>query len=474
MTAVTPSLNVLTQDQIQQVHQHSLDILSTTGIRVDSPRALELFENFSCNIKDNKQVFIGEELINWALNTAPSAIDIYDRSRQHNFTLGGESQTTRFGVGVTNLFYQDPLTDQVSPFSIEHTAMATRLGQTLEQFDVISTPGIVQDLPPDSADLYSSLSMVANTTKPLVLLVSEFNCFEPILDMFETLQGDLAQKPFVIPYFNPITPLVLNEETVDKILITAERGLPFIYNNYGMSGATTPITPGGTMALLNAELLAGIVFSQIVKEGTPIIAGSLPAGFDMKSMMSVYTPHTMLLNLGCAEMIGHYGIPHSGTSGSGIGWGPDLQAGGSFWMNHLTSLIGKVGLAPFVGGNFDSLAFSPATVVYANEVIRLSRIFSQGFSIDTEHVDVEEIGTIGSAGNYMMALSTGKRFREFRLESPVWPGYTLDQWQTNGCPSSGKLLREHTKHLLENAIPPEDHDDLMEKGKRFISELSLD
>lgn len=474
MTAVTPTLNVLTKDQIQQVHQHSLDILSTTGIRVDSPRALELFAKFSCDIKDNNQVFIGEELINWALNAAPSAIDIYDRSRQYRFTLGGESQTTRFGVGVTNLFYQDPLTDQVSPFSIEHTAMATRLGQTLEQFDVISTPGIVQDLPPGSADLYSSLSMVANTAKPLVLLVSEFNCFEPVLDMFETLQGDLAQKPFVIPYFNPITPLVLNKETVDKIVITAERGLPFIYNNYGMSGATTPITPGGTMALLNAELLAGIVFSQIVKEGTPIIAGSLPAGFDMKSMMSVYTPHTMLLNLGCAEMIGHYGIPHSGTSGSGPGWGPDLQAGGFFWMNHLTSLVGKVGLAPFVGGNFDSLAFSPATVVYANEVIRLSRLFAQGFSIDAEHVDVGEIDTIGSAGNYMMALSTGKRFREFRLESPVWPGYTLDQWQKNGCPSSGKLLREHTKHLLEKAIPPEDHDYLLEKGKRFISGLSLD
>ncbi len=472
MTAVTPSLNVLTQEQILQIHQYSLDILSTTGIRVDSPRALELFGKFSCDIKDN-QVFIGEELINWALGAAPKAIDIYDRSRQHRFTLGGESRSTRFGVGVTNLFYQDPLTDEVSPFFIEHTAMATRLGQTLEQFDVISTPGIVQDLPPESADLLSSLSMVANTNKPLVLLVSEFNCFEPVLDMIESLQGDLDQKPFVIPYFNPITPLVLNEETVDKIMITAQRGLPFIYNNYGMSGATTPITPGGTLALLNAELLAGIVFSQMVKEGTPIIAGSLPAGFDMKSMMSIYTPHTMLLNLGCAELIGHYGIPHSGTSGSGPGWGPDLQAGGPFWMNHLTSLIGKVGLAPFVGGNFDSLAFSPATVVYANEVIRLSRIFAKGFSIEADQVDVGEIDTIGSAGNYMMAQSTGKRFREFRLESPVWPGYTLDQWQANEIPRSGKLLREYTKDLLENVVPLEDHDDLTEKGKQFISKLSL-
>ena len=80
----------------------------------------------------------------------------------------------------------------------------------------------------------------------------------------------------------------------------------------------------------------------------------------------------MLLNIACAEMMTHYGLPHSGTSGSGPGWGPDLLASGGFWMNHFSSLLGKVGLVPFVGGNFDSLAFSPAAVVYADEVIRLS------------------------------------------------------------------------------------------------------
>jgi len=82
-------------------------------------------------------------------------------------------------------------------------------------------------------------------------------------------------------------------------------------------------------------------------------------------------------------MMNYYKIPHSGTSGSGPGWGPDLIAGGAFWMNHLTSIMGKVGLAPGVGGNFDSMVFSPAAVVYANEVIRLSRIFTRAFPLMT-------------------------------------------------------------------------------------------
>jgi trimethylamine--corrinoid protein Co-methyltransferase len=350
---------------------------------------------------------------------------------------------------------------------------AARLGEALEQFDVISTPGIAQDLPPETSDLHSSLAMVSNTTKSLVLLISEYKCFEPALDMLETLQGNLDEKPFVIPYFNPLTPLILNKETVDKMLVAIRKKVPIIYSNFGMSGATTPITPGGTMGLLNAELLAGIVFAQIVRAGAPVIAGSLPAGFDMQNMMSIYTPHTMLLNLACAEMMAHYGIPHAGTSGSGPGWGPDLQAGGAFWLNHLTSLIGKVGLAPFVGGNFDSMAFSPAAVVYADEVIRLARIFAKGFSIDSGQLNLEEINTLGSAGNYLEAPSTFKRFREFRFESPIWPSYTLDQWQKNGSPRSDHLLREYTQNLLEKTTPTEDHDALMEKGKRFIANLSI-
>jgi trimethylamine:corrinoid methyltransferase-like protein len=126
-----------------------------------------------------------------------------------------------------------------------------------------------------------------------------------------------------------------------------------------------------------------------------------------------------------------------------------------------------------VGGNFDSLAFSPAAVVYANEVIRQSRIFAQGFSIDADHVDTGEIKTMGSAGNYLAAPSTGKRFRDFRFENSVWPEYTMDQWQSNQCPQAEELLREHTRQLLVDAMPPEDHDDLMEKGKRVISGLNI-
>ena len=250
-----------------------------------------------------------------------------------------------------------------------------------------------------------------------------------------------------------------------------DRGLPFIFNNYGMSGATAPITPGGTLALLNAELLAGLVFAQLVKPGTPVILGSLPAGFDMKSMMSLYTPHTMLLNLACAEMMAHYGLPHSGTSGSGPGWGPDLLAAGGFWMNHFSSLMGKVGLAPFVGGNFDSMVFSPAAVVYADEVIRQSRIFADGFGLDDASVAHDEIASIGPGGNFLISGSTCRLFRQMPYESRIWPSMTLNQWQAKGSVTAEATLRRHVTQVLDGLEPPADHDELMDRGRRFIDTL---
>ncbi len=472
MSIIKPEINVLSQENREQLHQYSLQILSDVGIRVDFKKARILFAKKGFHVDDDHRVYIPPERVDWALTQAPSIVDIYNRKRKKAFKVGGgESGQTRFGVGVTNLFYQRPDNDQVEPFNREHMALAAGLGDTLNGFDLVATPGVLKDLPPEKADLFGTLEIAANTVKPMVLLVSNHLRFSTTLDMLAHLCGELAPAPFVIPYFNPITPLVLNKETAEKMMITAERGLPMIFNNYGMSGATSPITPGGTIAVLNAELLAGLVYAQVLKEGTPIILGSLPAGFDMQTMQARYTPHTMLLNLASAEMMDYYKLPHSGTSGSGPGWGPDLLAGGMHWMNHLTSCLGKVGLAPFCGGNFGSVAFSPAAVVAANEIIAQARQFREGFNLDDEAVAPDDIAAIGPGGNFLMADLTVKLCREIDYSSPIWPDLSLEEWQKRDMPTAENLLREYTIDLLNDRTRPADHAALIETGEAYIGKL---
>jgi trimethylamine--corrinoid protein Co-methyltransferase len=470
---IRPRIALLTQPQITQIHESALRVLSGVGLRVDSQRARQLLLSAGARAADDSRVFVPPELVEWALRVAPSTLDVYDRQGTHAFTLGhGASEPqARFGIGVTCLYYQDPQSDAVTPFTRPLLGSMVRLGGQLDSFDLVSTVGVAQDLDASLSDLYAALEMVANTTKPLVVLVAAEAAFPDVLDLLEHLCGDLSAQPFVIPYFNPITPLVINAATADKMWSAIERGLPFIYSSYGMAGATTPITPTGTLVLLHAELLAGLTLSQLIKQGTPVILGCLPAYFDMRGMGSFYDAHSYWINLACAEMMAHYGLPHAGTSGSGIGWGPDPIAFGHQWINHLTSCMGKVGLVPFVGDNLGSKAFSPVLAVYANEVIAQVRRLAQGVSFDDITADWEEIAQVGPGANYLTTESTLGLFRQAYYRSGVFPQLTLEAWQEQGCPRAMDVLRRYTQDLLDQASPPQDHGKLMAKGEEFIESL---
>jgi trimethylamine--corrinoid protein Co-methyltransferase len=469
MTAnnVLPHLSLLNTEQKEQVHRYALKILAETGVRIDSDRVQKLLERkLGPGWVDSARVRFPAEVVEWALKSAPANLQIFDRTGNQAFQLA--DSRTHFGVGVTALYYQDPRSDQLTPFSRANMRDMVRLGSALPHYEVISTVGVVQDVPARLSDLYGSLEMIANTTRPLVLLASDEANFPPILEMFEHLVGDLGEKPFILPYFNPVSPLVLNTGTLEKMQAAIQRGLPVIFSNYSMAGASTPITPAGTLALLLAELLAGLIVSQFLREGAPILLGMLPVYFDMKTMVNFYDPQSLLINLACAEMLAYYNLPHCGTSGSGTGWGADLIAADTYWMNTLTYSLTRGGLAPFVGDTLTSKAISPLTLVYVHEIIEQTRRFVAGFQLDDQMAVLSEIEKVGPGGSFLSAPSTRQRFKNGYYASPVFPHYSMEKWQAVGQPSAGQVLRDNTLRLLETAPIPADHDDLLARGEAFI------
>jgi trimethylamine--corrinoid protein Co-methyltransferase len=159
---VQPNLSVLDQKQIKKVHENSLQILSSVGLRVDSPEAQKLFARaIGLQAVDGDRVRIPPDLVEWAIQASPARIDIYDRKGALAFRLPDQ---VRFGVGVTSLYYQEPETDRTVHFTRKHMADCVRLGNGLPSFDVISTIGIVQDVAPQVSDLCAaSLGSVRNS-----------------------------------------------------------------------------------------------------------------------------------------------------------------------------------------------------------------------------------------------------------------------------------------------------------------------
>ena len=96
---IRPKITVLSQRQLDHIHNQSLQILSTVGSDVDSEKARNLLVDAGAQV-DGSRVCIPGDLVQWALDTAPSAVDIYDRRGNQAFRLGDDGET-RFGIGAT-------------------------------------------------------------------------------------------------------------------------------------------------------------------------------------------------------------------------------------------------------------------------------------------------------------------------------------------------------------------------------------
>jgi trimethylamine---corrinoid protein Co-methyltransferase len=468
MNNVRPRLTMMNEEQIQEAHQNVLKVLSETGVRIDSPDILNLLERKLGVKSQDRIVKFQPEIVEEAISSAPKNIDVYDRRGNHQMKLGEDR--LRFGVGVTALFYQNPYDETLDIFKRENFRDLVRLGSMFKHYDVISTVGIVRDVSEELGDMYGSLEHISNTTKPLVLLVSDENKFPDVLDMFELLHGkEVGDKPFVIPYFNPVSPLVLNAGTVDKMKVSIERGLPIIFSNYSMAGASTPLTPAGTLTLLMAELLAGLVVSQTIKKGAQILLGMLPVYFDMRTMLNFYDPQSILISVACSEMMKHYQIPHCSTSGSGTGWGMDLIAADTYWMNTLALLLSNGHLAPFIGDSLGSKSISPTTFVHCHEIIDQALRLHDGFQLDEVNSAVGEIFKVGPGKNFLNQPSTLRNYKNGYYISNVYPHYSMEKWQEAGSPPARQVLREKTQDLMKSAPYPEEYDEFIAKGERFIN-----
>ena len=167
-------------------------------------------------------------------------------------------------------------------------------------------------------------------------------------------------------------------------------------------------------------------------------------------------------------MMNYYGLPHCGTSGSGGGWGADLPASDMLWMNHLTSCLGKVGFAPFVGSNFESLAFSPAMAIHSNQIIRQIREFTDGIELDNFSESLADIVNTGPGGNFLTSDQTLKNMESFSAPENIWKGMTIERWENEDRPEASNRLKEHTREVMENMRYPEDHEEIMGRGEAMI------
>ena len=167
----------------------------------------------------------------------------------------------------------------------------------------------MKNVNPQIQTVTSFLETVKNFSKTMNFSTNDVESLEGVIDMAAIVAGghdQLRQKPFIFNYCEPIPPLNHPAESTEKLYISAENRIPVVYMPYCMMGGTSPQSFAGSLAQCNAEVLTGLVLTQLVSEGTPFIYGAMPSIMDMKSTIGSYGAIEFhLLVAAASEMADH-------------------------------------------------------------------------------------------------------------------------------------------------------------------------
>ena len=306
------TINSLTETELNDIHQATLEVLEKTGLFIETDEALEIFDGAGAEIDSrNKIVKIPPRLVEDAIESAPSRILLAGRDPHHDRELGtGRVYFTNFSEGIEVV---DPFTGKRRVPVKADLANAARLVDYLDEIDVCEKAVGSSDVPREVLPLHNAEAMLTHTTKHCCVGPGSGYLLNKLVQMAGVISGGLKafQKRPILSFTTcPVSPLRLIRECCD-IIIEAARSRSIInILSMAMAGGTSPVTLAGTLVTHNAEVLGGITLNQLVQKGAPVIYGSSTTAMDLKiGAASVGTPECAVISGAVARLARYYALP---------------------------------------------------------------------------------------------------------------------------------------------------------------------
>lgn len=462
--------NLLSEDEILQLHEISLKILQVTGFLVQHLPTLELLESKGAQVDwDNRKVFLPPDLVLDCVNRAPTEFYYYGLEEGKEIYLAPNQ--VHFGSGGKALYVLD-LQRQKRPATLWDIASLGKLANVMEYVNFHIIPTNAHDVNVNILDINGFFHSLRNTGKPVMGGIYNAEGLERVIEMASFLAGSkekLQKKPFV-GFITAITSPLKIEETSMQILTTvAQNGLPLVISTAPIAGATSPITLSGTLAQQNAEALMGIVLSQIINPGTPVFYSAVPCTMDMRSgSFLMGSIESGMMNAALTQMAKYYQIPCYITVGVTDSKLPDAQAA----HESATTCM----LAALAGGNFIHQAFgfldgaltmSYAQFIIDNDIVGSCLRVLQGMNINPETLAFDVINDVGPGGNFLTQEHTLKYMRSESFIPRVSNRQDYQNWLTAGGKDSWQTANEIGTHILEG----ENHHYISKEKEKELKDL---
>jgi len=306
------NLTILSDDDLEKIHASTLSVLQKTGIFIEEEDALNRFEDSGAQVdRREKVVKIPPQLVEAAIQSAPSKVLLAGRSPDHDCLLGdGHVRFTNFSEGVK---INDPFTNENRTPVKKDLADVARVIDCLEEIDFCEKAIGAHDVPQQSVPLHNAEAFLTNTTKHCAFGPGNGRLLNKILQMAALVVGgtrQLARRPIVSFTTCPVSPLKLIRECCEIIVESARNNVVCNILSMAMAGATSPATLAGALVTHNAEILAGLTLSQLARKGAPVIYGSSTTAMDLKlAEASVGTPECALISGAVARLARYYALP---------------------------------------------------------------------------------------------------------------------------------------------------------------------
>jgi trimethylamine--corrinoid protein Co-methyltransferase len=365
-----------------------------------------------------------------------------------------EGRKSYYGTSTASPNTKDALTGEIHETRVSDIALGALVADALPNIDWVMPMGSSQDVPALAADVYEFEAVVTNTSKPIVFIGYSARGVELVYEMAAEVAGGLdalRERPFLLAYPEPISPLVFPEDVVDRMFIAADLGVPQIPGPSTQPGATSPVTIAGTVAQCLAEGLMGLTLVQLRRRGAPCCLSGNIGVFDMRTaILSIAAPEMSLGLAAHAEVAQSFGLPTWGLAGATDSKTIDAQAGIESAFAILAQGLAGLNLIHDVGYMDRGMVCSAEMLVMGNEVIGMAKRFIQGIQVNAETLAREIVEKVGPGGHFLQDDHTLRHFKQELWMPRLLTRQHYEVWQEAGAKDMAERVSEEVRVIVES------------------------
>jgi trimethylamine--corrinoid protein Co-methyltransferase len=421
----------LDDEACRTLHAATLEVLERTGVEVRHERVLSLLAKAGAQV-DGERVRLPASLVEEALSSAPRSVRIAARDAGPGLLL--TPGHVFYGTGSDCIYVLGPGARDRRPGALADVEEMAALQERLPNVDFVMSMVHPHELPAGRAPVAQFAAMLRGTAKPLVMVPED----AAHLELFAEMADACGARDSWALYAMPTPPLVHGALSVERLLRCAVLGVPMVYASALLQGATAPASTAGILVQSNAEMLSGLVITQLARPGAPFVYGTAQGWMNPRSGLIVYCgPEEMAVQQAAADLAHHYGLPSFGTGGCADSLLLDEQWAAEAALTLLAAAHAGVTLLHDVGYVASGTASSHESMVLLDELIAWVKAHLAGVTIDADALAVNEIDAVGPGGTHLARRFSRERVRDFFRPRLLAQG-SYDAWRQAG----GHSLRE--------------------------------